>query len=88
MLQRVNTGSTNGLLILLLVIPLHEPLAGDNSTGTRTGSATMVDIGGGRGELLLEVQAMYNLPTMKWLKLSMRPWVSIIEYVCCSASSG
>jgi hypothetical protein len=67
-LQRVNTGSTNGLLILLLVIPLHEPntrhtvdvsildaaLAGDNSTGTgtRTGSATMVDIGGGRGELL------------------------------------
>jgi hypothetical protein len=66
----------------------------DNSTGTgtRTGSATMVDIGGGRGELLLEVQAMYtrsgnvpnfrNLPTMKWLKLSMRPWVSIIEYVC------
>ncbi|KAJ5243635.1 hypothetical protein N7489_003731 [Penicillium chrysogenum] len=40
---------------------LDAALAGDNSTGTgtRTGSATMVDIGGGRGELLLEVQAMY-----------------------------
>ncbi|KAJ6190070.1 hypothetical protein N7519_000091 [Penicillium mononematosum] len=38
---------------------LDAALAGDNTTGTRTGSATMVDIGGGRGELLLEVQAMY-----------------------------
>ncbi|CAG8885705.1 unnamed protein product [Penicillium egyptiacum] len=38
---------------------LDGALAGDTTTGARTGSATMVDIGGGRGELLLEVQAVY-----------------------------
>lgn len=38
---------------------LDSALAGDISTGTGIGSATMVDIGGGRGELLLEVQTAY-----------------------------
>ncbi|KAG0152717.1 O-methyltransferase, putative [Penicillium digitatum] len=38
---------------------LDVALTGDITTGTGTGSATMVDIGGGRGELLLEVQAAY-----------------------------
>lgn len=38
---------------------LDSALAGDTTTNTSTSSATMVDIGGGRGELLLEVQAAY-----------------------------
>ncbi|KAJ5589552.1 hypothetical protein N7537_012230 [Penicillium hordei] len=38
---------------------LDGALAGGTATNTSTGSATMVDIGGGRGELLLEVQAAY-----------------------------
>ncbi|OQD96357.1 hypothetical protein PENSOL_c016G04043 [Penicillium solitum] len=38
---------------------LDSALAGGTATNTSTGSATMVDIGGGRGELLLEVQAAY-----------------------------
>ncbi|CAI7668916.1 unnamed protein product [Penicillium viridicatum] len=38
---------------------LDGALAGGAATNTSAGSATMVDIGGGRGELLLEVQAAY-----------------------------
>lgn len=38
---------------------LDGALAGGTDTNTSTGSATMVDIGGGRGELLLEVQEAY-----------------------------
>ncbi|KAJ5517548.1 hypothetical protein N7527_009108 [Penicillium freii] len=38
---------------------LDGALAGGAATDTSAGSATMVDIGGGRGELLLEVQAAY-----------------------------
>ncbi|CAI7627618.1 unnamed protein product [Penicillium discolor] len=38
---------------------LDSALAGGTATNTSTGSATMVDIGGGRGELLLEIQAAY-----------------------------
>ncbi|KGO67499.1 O-methyltransferase, family 2 [Penicillium italicum] len=38
---------------------LDDALAGDTTTGIVAGSATMVDIGGGRGELLLEVRAAY-----------------------------
>jgi hypothetical protein len=38
---------------------LDDALAGGTATSSHTSSATMVDIGGGRGELLLEVQAAY-----------------------------
>ncbi|KXG51695.1 O-methyltransferase, family 2 [Penicillium griseofulvum] len=38
---------------------LDDALAGGTATSSRSSSTTMVDIGGGRGELLLEVQAAY-----------------------------